>query len=313
MPDKMTFKGRHTVSIRDFSRDEIEHILSVAEGMVPIAKGKKTSNLLDGKILATFFFEPSTRTNLSFKSAMLRLGGSTLGFTDAGSTSAKKGETLADTIKMGEAYADIIVLRHPQEGAARLASQFSNVPVINAGDGAGQHPTQTLLDMFTIKEEIGGIEGKNIALVGDLRYGRTAHSVAYALAMFNANLTFISPRILKMPSSVIETLGDMGATPDIQESLDDMIADMDIIYMTRIQKERFPDPDEYRKVAGSYVLDMEMLDKAKKGMRIMHPLPRVNEIPAEIDSTPHAAYFRQAFNGVPVRMALLSLVMGAEK
>lgn len=304
------FAGRHTVSIRDFSRDEIEHILSVSEGMVPIAKGEKSSKLLEGKILATFFFEPSTRTNLSFKSAMLRLGGSTLGFTDAGNTSAKKGETLADTIRMGEAYADMIVLRHPQEGAARLASQFSNVPVINAGDGAGQHPTQTLLDLFTIKEEIGGIEGKNIALVGDLRYGRTAHSLAYALAMFNANLTFISPRTLKMPSSVVETLKGMGARPDIQENLEDNIADQDVLYVTRIQRERFPDPDEYRKVAGSYVMDPELLDRAKKGMKIMHPLPRVDEIPAEIDATGHAAYFRQAFNGVPVRMALLALVSG---
>lgn len=309
----MKFKGEHIVSIRDFSRQDIEYILKVSKKMVPIAKGEKTSDLLKGKILATLFFEPSTRTNLSFKSAMLRLGGSTLGFSDSSSTSAKKGETLADTIRMAEAYSDVIVLRHPQEGAARLAAKFSNQPVINAGDGAGQHPTQTLLDLFTINEEIGKIEGKNIALVGDLRYGRTVHSLAHALAMFDVNLTFVSPRALTMPSEVVRMLENAGAKMKTAPVLEDVIADSDIVYVTRIQKERFPDPSEYRKIAESYKIDIDMLDNAKKGMRIMHPLPRVHEIPPEVDSTPHAAYFRQAFNGVPVRMALLALVTGELK
>ncbi|MCK4757883.1 MAG: aspartate carbamoyltransferase [Thermoplasmata archaeon] len=309
----MNFKGQNIVSIRDFSRDDIEHILDVSRTMVPIAKGKETSDLLKGKILATLFFEPSTRTNLSFKAAMLRLGGSTLGFTDVKSTSAKKGETLADTIRMAEAYSDIIVLRHPQEGAARLASQFSSQPIINAGDGAGQHPTQTLLDLFTINEEVGSIEGKNIALVGDLRYGRTAHSLSHALAMFNANLTFLSPKTLTMPTAVIRLLEQEGANIKVATTLEEVAEESDIIYMTRIQKERFPDPSEYKKVAGSYMLDPEMLEYAKKTMRIMHPLPRVDEIPSEIDSSEHAAYFRQAFNGVPVRMALLALVSGVVK
>ena len=309
----MNFKGQNIVSIRDFSRKDIEHILNVSRTMVPIAKGKETSDLLKGKILATLFFEPSTRTNLSFKAAMLRLGGSTLGFTDAKSTSAKKGETLADTIRMAEAYSDIIVLRHPQEGAARLASHFSRQPVMNAGDGAGQHPTQTLLDLFTINEEVGSIEGKNIALVGDLSYGRTAHSLSHALAMFNANITFLSPKTLAMPTAVMRLLEQEGANLKVASTLEEVVEESDIIYMTRIQKERFPDPSEYKKVAGSYMLDPEMLDYAKKSMRIMHPLPRVDEIPPEIDSSEHAAYFRQAFNGVPVRMALLALVSGVVK
>ncbi len=306
----MSFKGKDVVSIRDFSRKEIEHILSVAETMVPAAKGQETNELMKGKILATLFYEPSTRTNLSFKAAMLRLGGSTLGFTDAKGTSATKGETLADTIRMAEAYSDIVVLRHPQEGSARLAAQFSKQPVINAGDGAGQHPTQTLLDLFTIKDELGSIEGKNIALVGDLRYGRTAHSLAHALAMFDTNLTFVSPKTLKMPGEVIKHLEDEGAEPVISDDLESVIPDSDIIYVTRIQKERFPDPAEYIKVAGSYRLDLDMIKDAKQTMRIMHPLPRVNEIPPEVDATVHSAYFRQAFNGVPVRMALLALVSG---
>ncbi len=306
----MNFKGKDVVSIRDFSKKEIEHILSVAKTMVPAAKGQEISELMKGKILATLFYEPSTRTNLSFKAAMLRLGGSTLGFTDAKGTSATKGETLADTIRMAEAYSDIVVLRHPQEGSARLAAQFSKQPVINAGDGAGQHPTQTLLDLFTIQDELGSIEGKNIALVGDLRYGRTAHSLAHALAMFDTKLTFVSPRTLKMPGEVIRHLEDEGAEPVISDDLESVIPDSDIIYVTRIQKERFPDPAEYIKVAGSYRLDQDMIKNAKQTMRIMHPLPRVNEIPPEIDATVHSAYFRQAFNGVPVRMALLALVGG---
>jgi len=309
----MNFKGMHTVSVRDFSREDIEHILNLADTFIPIARGEKASDLMNGKIMATLFFEPSTRTRLSFESAMQRLGGRVLGFADPGGTSAKKGETLADTIRMAAAYSDLIVLRHPQEGAARLASRFSDVPVINAGDGAGQHPTQTLLDLLTIRREAGKIDGKKIALVGDLKYGRTVHSLAYALAMFDTELTFVAPPTLQMPEEMIETVGEMGPKPKLVNSVEEVVADADVIYVTRIQKERFPDPAEYKKMAEVYKITPELLEDAKKKMIVMHPLPRVKEIAPEVDETGHAAYFKQAFYGVPARMALVSLVSGVMK
>ncbi len=296
------------VSIRDFSKKDIERILNVAEKMLPIARGEKTSDLLKNRIMATLFFEPSTRTRLSFESAMLRLGGRALGFADPGGTSAKKGETLADTIRMAAAYSDVIVLRHPQEGAAKLAARFSDKPIINAGDGAGQHPTQTLLDLFTIRKETGKLNKRNVALVGDLKYGRTVHSLAYALAMFDAKLTFIAPPTLQMPEEMIATVKKMGAKPELANRVEDVIGTADVIYITRIQKERFPDPSEYKKVAEIYKITTDLLEDAKKGMKIMHPLPRVKEITQEVDSTKYAAYFKQAFYGVPTRMALLKLV-----
>ncbi len=305
-------KGRDVVSIGDFTVEEIEGIIDYARKMVPIARGERKSKALDGKILSTLFFEPSTRTKLSFESAMLRLGGSVLGFANPKGTSATKGETLADTIRMAEAYSDVIVLRHPREGAARLAAKFSEIPVINAGDGAGQHPTQTLLDLFTIKTEKGTLSDININLVGDLKYGRTVHSLAHALAMFGANLTFTAPKDLQMPSHVIEKAERLGVKPKISYDLEESIADSDVLYVTRIQRERFPDLAEYEKVAGAYRVDSDLLEKAKEDMIIMHPLPRVNEIDPEVDNTPHAKYFVQAFNGVPVRMALLSMVLGVE-
>jgi aspartate carbamoyltransferase catalytic subunit len=308
----MNMKDRDVVSIGDFTVEEIEGIIEYARKMVPIAKGEKKSKALDGKILSTLFFEPSTRTKLSFESAMLRLGGGILGFANPKGTSATKGETLADTIRMAEAYSDVIVLRHPREGAARLAAKFSQKPVINAGDGAGQHPTQTLLDLFTIKTEKGTIGDININLVGDLKYGRTVHSLAHALAMFGANLTFTAPEDLQMPPHVIKKVEKLGVRPKISYDLEESIGDSDVLYVTRIQKERFPDLAEYEKVAGAYRVDMDLLEKAKEDMIIMHPLPRVNEIAPEVDETPHAKYFVQAFNGVPVRMALLSLVLGVE-
>lgn len=308
----MSFKGRHVVSIRDFSRDDIEHILDLAAKMLPIARGEESSELLQNRIMATLFFEPSTRTRLSFESAVLRLGGRALGFADPGGTSAKKGESLADTIRMAAAYSDVIVLRHPQEGAARLASKFSDKPIINAGDGAGQHPTQTLLDLFTIREETGKIDGRNIALVGDLKYGRTVHSLAYALAMFDTKLSFVAPPTLQMPEEMVETVSKMGAKPEQVNHVEDIIDTADVIYVTRIQKERFPDPAEYRKVAEVYRISPELLESAKDKTIVMHPLPRVTEISPEVDSTDYAAYFKQAFYGVPTRMALLALVMGVE-
>lgn len=307
----MKFRGMDLVSIRDLTVPQMNRIMDVAEEMVPIAKGKKVSKLLDGKILATLFYEPSTRTKLSFESAMMRLGGRVIGFSDPKSSSVAKGETLADTIRMADAYSDLIVLRYRNEGAARLAADFSEVPVINAGDGAGQHPTQTLLDLFTIREEMGEIKGKNIALLGDLKYGRTVHSLSEALAMFGAKLSFVSPKGLEMPAETVENVEKIGTKPHITNCVDDVIADVDILYVTRIQKERFADLAEYKKVAGSFQVNAELLEKAKKSMRVMHPLPRVTEIDPEVDSTPHALYFRQAFNGVPVRMALMALIMGA--
>lgn len=305
-----SFRGRDILSIRDFSRADIEQVLKTARRMVPIALGKKVSRALEGKILSTLFYEPSTRTRLSFESAMSRLGGRVLGFSSAEGTSVQKGETLADTIRMVEAYSDAIVLRHPQEGAARLAAEFSEKPVINAGDGAGQHPTQTLLDLYTIWDEKGGIEGQTVALVGDLKYGRTVHSLAYALAELGATLAFVSPPTLEMPREIIEHVKERGLTVRMSHHLEDVIRDADVLYVTRIQKERFPDPQEYEKVAGSYRIDAPLLRDAKRDLIIMHPLPRVTEIAPDVDRTRHALYFKQAFNGVPVRMALLEMVLG---
>ena len=236
-----------------------------------------------------------------------------IGFAEASTTSTKKGETLGDTIRMAETYADVIVMRHPLEGSARFIAEVAQVPVINGGDGAGHHPTQCLLDLFTIKNERGSI-GKNcVAMVGDLKYGRTVHSLAHALALFNTEMVFVAPEQLQMPREVLEECTGMGASVSLTDQLDDIIEDIDVLYVTRIQKERFPDPEEYEKVAGSYVVDCNLLARAKKDMIVMHPLPRVNEISPEVDTTGHAAYFRQAFNGIPVRMALLSLVLGGEK
>jgi len=299
----------HVVSINDFTNDEIMRVFEIAEEMLPTAKGEKKSDLLKGKILATLFFEPSTRTRLSFESAMSRLGGDVLGFSDPSGTSVVKGETLADTVRMAEAYTDVIVLRHPREGAARLASNFSRKPIINAGDGAGQHPTQTLLDLFTIIREKGGIENQNVVLLGDLKYGRTVHSLAYALSRFGAEITLVSPPQLQMPDEITSDL-KQSATIHQSDSLEDAVSDADVVYVTRIQKERFPDPAEYIQVAGMYRIDLKLLESGKQGIIVMHPLPRVNEIAPEVDSSPYARYFQQAFNGVPVRMALLSLVTG---
>jgi aspartate carbamoyltransferase catalytic subunit len=305
-----SFRGRDILSIRDFSRKDIDAVLKAARRMVPFALGKKVSRSLEGKILATLFFEPSTRTRLSFESAMGRLGGRAVGFTGVEGTSVAKGESLADTVRMVEAYSDAIVLRHPQEGAARLAAEFTERPVINAGDGAGQHPTQTLLDLYTIWDEKGAIEGQNVVLVGDLKYGRTVHSLAYALADLGASLSFVSPPTLEMPREIVEHVKERGLSFRMAHHLEDVIREADVVYVTRIQKERFPDPQEYEKVAGSYRVSVDLLRESKRDLIILHPLPRVAEIDPEVDRTRHALYFKQAFNGVPVRMALLNLILG---
>ncbi|MGC8585120.1 MAG: aspartate carbamoyltransferase [Thermoplasmata archaeon] len=301
-------KGKDIVSIKDFSEKEIFEIFEVAKEMIPYAKGKE-NDFLRGKILATLFFEPSTRTRFSFETAMQRLGGGVLSFADPKSTSLSKGETLADTIRMMDSYSDVIVIRHSYEGAARLAAKFAEHPVINAGDGAGQHPTQTLLDLFTIHNSFGTFKNLKIGLLGDLKYGRTVHSLAIALSNLGSKLYFISPKILGMPEHIMREIHEK-EKPVVTDNINDVIGDLDVLYVTRIQKERFPDITEYMKIAGSYRVDLSLLEKSKKDLIIMHPLPRVDEIAPEVDYTSHAKYFEQAFNGVPVRMAILSMVLG---
>lgn len=298
---------KHVVSIEDLDNKRIMGLLKRAKQLVPVAEGKKKSKALDGKILATCFFEPSTRTRLSFESAMQRLGGTCIGFADPKSTSTYKGETLSDAVRMFAAYSDIMVLRHPQEGAAILASEISNVPVINGGDGAGQHPTQTLLDLFTINDECGKIKNLRVGFLGDLRYGRTVHSLAEALSRFDNDLHFISPDTLKMPDNVTSEL--KGNWKE-HTRLDSVLKNLDVLYVTRIQRERFPDQEDYKNVAGAYQIDLNTLRMAKSSLRILHPLPRVDEINPEVDDTKHAVYFKQAFNGVPVRMAILEALIG---
>jgi aspartate carbamoyltransferase catalytic subunit len=306
----MKFKDHHIISMTSFTREMIDHILETAEKMEEIALGKQSSDLLKGKILGVLFFEPSTRTRMSFETAMLRLGGDVLNLGPVDASSIAKGETLADTIRVIDGYADVIVLRHPQEGAAHLAAEFSTVPILNAGDGAGHHPTQTLLDLYTIKRE-SHLDNLKIALAGDLKYGRTVHSLCYALSLYGADITLISPKELRMPEEIINDLKSRGVNVTETESIDDAINDMDVLYMTRIQKERFPDSAEYQKVANKLKISIDTLKDVKPGLKIMHPLPRINEIKPEVDNTPHACYFKQAFYGVPVRMALLALVLGA--
>jgi len=307
----LNFAGRDIISIKDFNREEIDYILKTASSIEPMAK--TGSEMLKGKILATLFFEPSTRTRLSFESAMHRLGGSTIGFAQAEIASVKKGENLADTVRTVENYADVIALRHPLEGAARLAAEFAEAPVINAGSGAEEHPTQALLDLYTIIKEKGRIDGLNIALMGDLRYGRTVHSLAYALSMYNVKLYLVSPEILRMRKEVLKTLKEKEIEVVEKTRVEEIIGDIDVLYVTRIQKERFPDPAEYAKVRGSYRIDLETLKNAKENLIILHPLPRVDEIAPEVDNTPHAKYFKQVWNGIIVRMALLALILGAVK
>ncbi|WNZ30170.1 MAG: aspartate carbamoyltransferase [Candidatus Bathyarchaeota archaeon] len=306
----MQFKGRDIVSIKDFSREEIDYILKTAADMEETAK--KGSDMLHGKILATLFFEPSTRTRLSFETAINKLGGKAIGFAEPKVAAIKKGENLADTIRVVDNYADVLVLRHPLEGAARLAAEFSNVPVINAGSGAEEHPTQALLDLYTILKEKKTIDGLNITLVGDLRYGRTVHSLAYALSLYNVNLFLVSPELLRMRNEVTGAIKKRINVTECTE-LGDVLPQTDVLYVTRIQEERFPDPAEYAKVKGTYKIGLDTLKDAKNDLIIMHPLPRVDEINHEVDNTPHARYFQQVWNGVVTRTALLALILGAKK
>jgi aspartate carbamoyltransferase catalytic subunit len=306
----LQFENRDIISIKDFSLEDIDHVFKVAKAMEPLAP--KGSTMLRGKILATLFFEASTRTRLSFEAAMHKLGGSTIGFAEAEMASVKKGENLADTVRTVESYADVIAIRHPLEGAARVAAEFAKVPIINGGSGSEEHPTQALLDLYTMKKEKGKIDGLKIALVGDLRYGRTVHSLAYVLSLYNIELFLISPDTLRMRREVLQTI--KGKIPVTEKTnLEKIIPLIDVLYVTRIQKERFPDPAEYAKVKGSYRIDLEALKEAKKNLTILHPLPRIDEIAPEVDSTPYARYFQQVWNGIVVRMALLALILGATK
>jgi len=302
------FKGRDIISIKDLTREEIDHILKTASDMKPLAE--KGSDMLRGKILATLFFEPSTRTRLSFEAAMLKLGGSVIGFSEPKTSSVAKGETLADAGRTVQNCCDVIAIRHPLEGAARFAAEFADVPVINAGSGSEEHPTQALLDLHTILDEKGRIDGLTIGLLGDLRYGRTVHSLAYALAMYDVRLYLISPPMLRMRREVLEDIRDRIEVREF-EDLSQVIGELDVLYVTRIQKERFPDPTEYERVKGSYRIDLKTLRGAKEDLTIMHPLPRVAEIDPSVDALPHAAYFRQVRHGLLVRMALLALILGA--
>lgn len=294
------------ISIRDFSKDEILHILDVAKEF----EKNHEQNFLAGKVIACLFFEPSTRTRLSFEAAVNRLGARVIGFPDSRNTSVTKGETLEDTIKIVSNYVDMIVMRHPLEGSSRYASEVATVPVVNAGDGANQHPSQTLLDLYSILQTQGTLEGLTINMVGDLKYGRTTHSLLQAMSHFNPKFIFTAPEELKMPKEYKSFLDRRGIEYIETTSLNEYLNDCDILYMTRVQQERFTDPMEYERVKDVYTLNASMLDNVRDNMKILHPLPRVTEIDQDVDDTPYAYYFKQAENGLYVRMAIISYLLG---
>ena len=301
------------ISMNDISKEEILEILEIAEKIEKTSEEEKL-NFLKGKIIATLFFEPSTRTKMSFESAAFRLGAQVLQLPPLELSSVKKGESFSDTIKMVESYSDVIVVRHPNDGAARLASTTSQKPVLNAGDGSNQHPSQTLLDLSTIKEEKGTLNNLSIAFVGDLKYGRTVHSLVKALTHFNPVIYFVAPKILQMPSYLIDDLDKNNIKYEILEDFRDCLDKIDVFYMTRIQKERFPDIEDYEKLKGVYVINKKnILGKCKEDMIILHPLPRVDEISTDLDDTKHALYFKQAKNGIPIRQAMMMKVLDKVK
>lgn len=302
-------ENKNLVSITDYSKEEIFEILDLAADF----EKNPNQNLLDNKVIATLFFEPSTRTRLSFESAISRLGGKYIGFTDASSSSVSKGESLKDTIMTVANYSDMIIMRHPIEGSARWASEVSRVPVVNAGDGANQHPTQTLLDLFSIRKTQGTLDNLTICFVGDLKYGRTVHSLLQAMAMFNTTYHFISPKELRIPDEYKLYLDNKGLKYHEHRELDGTIKDADIVYMTRIQRERFSDPMEYEKTKNAYILKNNMLEGTKENMKVLHPLPRVNEIATDVDENEKAYYFTQALNGVYTRQAIITHILGLKK
>ena len=299
------FRLKNIISIKDFEREDIEYILDEASKLEDVAKSRAISEELKGKMLGLMFFEPSTRTKLSFETSMKRLGGECIGFESSGSSSVSKGESIADTAKMFEGYSDALVIRHEYEGVSKFISDIVDVPVINAGDGAGQHPTQTLLDLYTIRNEIGEIDNLKIALVGDLKFGRTVHSLSNALGLFeNVTIYLVSPPELKMPQEILHDLDKTNVKYYEVENIDDIINDVDVLYVTRIQKERFGDIEDYLKIKGAYVIMLE-----GKDLIVMHPLPRIDEIDGDVDDTKYNKYFTQAANAVPVRMAILKTLI----
>ncbi len=305
-----SFNGRDLVSINDFSNDEIHTVLQTAgemEGLIG-----KPNELCKGKVLATLFFEPSTRTQFSFQSAMLRLGGGVIGFSDTTGTSVSKGETLEDTIRIIDDYADIIAMRHSQPGSLSLAAKYASIPVISGGEGKGEHPTQTLLDLYTIKKELGRLD-VTIGFYGDLKYGRTVHSLILGASRFGANFHCIAPPSLQMPEEYAKKAEQNGSKVEFKEDIAKVISQLDVLYVTRLQKERLSPDDDYEKLKSMYHVDNALLSKMKQKSIVMHPLPRIGEIKESVDSDPRAAYFRQAANGVPVRMALIALLLGAVK
>ncbi|MCS6992779.1 MAG: aspartate carbamoyltransferase [Anaerolineales bacterium] len=304
--------GKDILSVKQFTRADLEYIFGVAHEMRGMVERVGTFDLLKGKILANLFYEPSTRTSSSFTAAMERLGGSVIPINEVRYSSVSKGESLADTVRTLECYADVIVLRHPETGSAAIAAKAARKPVINAGDGIGEHPTQALLDAFTIFEELGEgqIDGLTVTLLGDLKYGRTVHSLARLLSLYNVKLNYVSPDILRMPKEVMDEVAEKGIPQAEYTTLEAVLPETDVLYVTRVQKERFEDPAEYERVKGSYVIDPQIMQAAKQEMIVMHPLPRVGEISTEFDDDPRAAYFRQMEYGLYVRMALLAMVLG---
>ena len=300
------FAGRDVITVGDFRREELLFLLDAAEEFESV-----TGTLLAGRVVATLFFEPSTRTRLSFESAVGRLGGCCVGFAEAGVSSQTKGETLADTVRVVEGYSDLVLIRHPREGTARLAAEFAEIPVVNCGDGAHQHPTQTFVDLYTIRRECGRLDDLRIVFAGDLRYGRAVHSLVSVLTQFNAHLTLVSPSYLRLPAEQCEALKAQGIEYREMTDLEAAVPEANVLYMTRVQQERFTDPLEYVKFRDAYTLDLKALENAREDVAILHPLPRVTEIAPEVDTHPHAAYFRQAHYGVAVRKALLALLLGA--
>ncbi|WP_458456613.1 aspartate carbamoyltransferase [Methanobrevibacter sp.] len=302
------FRLKDIISIKDFEREDIEYILNEASKLENIAKSKEISTELKGKLLGLMFFEPSTRTKMSFETAMKRLNGECIGFENSGSSSVSKGESIADTAKMFEGYCDALVIRHELEGVSKFISDIVDIPVINAGDGAGQHPTQTLLDLYTIKNEIGSIDNLKIALIGDLKFGRTVHSLSNALTLFdNVKIYLVSPKELKMPQEILIDLNKTKVEYEEVDNIESIIDDVDVLYVTRIQKERFADVDDYQKIKGAYIINKKMLEG--KDAIVMHPLPRIDEIDTDVDDTKYNKYFTQAANAVPIRMAILKTLI----
>ena len=303
--------GKDIISVKQFGRSDLEYIFGVAHEMRGMVERIGTFDLLKGKILANLFYEPSTRTSSSFTAAMERLGGSVIPINEVKYSSVSKGESLPDTVRTLECYADVIVLRHPETGSAAIAARAARKPVINAGDGVGEHPTQALLDAFTIMEELGRLDNLNVTMLGDLKYGRTVHSLARLLSNFtNIKLNYVSPDILRMPKEVMEEVAAKNIPQAEFDSLEKILPETDVLYVTRVQKERFEDPADYEKVKGAYVIDLDVMKAARQEMIVMHPLPRVGEISVDFDDDPRAAYFRQMEYGLYVRMALLAMVLG---